>query len=180
MATLLELIGIRPHRSIGGITAQCVVEEKHTDELSITDHPVEQGAQVTDHAFKRPEQVTLTFGWSESISLDPLSFPTATRGSLPDLYQALLDLQASRVPFDIVTGKRVHESMLLQSLSETTNEKTEHLLLVTAVCRQVILVPTRTFALAPKARQSLPKRSTQVVQSGTKQATPFTPSGGGS
>lgn len=177
---LTDLISIKPLRRLGSITAQVVVEEKHVDEITITDHTVEKGSQLSDHAYKRPEQVTLTIGWSEAISFDPLNFPGFTRGSLSDLYQALLTLQASFEPFTLVTGKRTHESMLIQSIAETTNEKTEHLLLLTVVCRQVIIAQTQAFALAPKAQQKFSKRSTQIVKTGTQQTVPFTPSAGGS
>ena len=81
----LDTILIKPKRGIYNITlangatmrdiiAQAVIEERHVDELEITDHPVQQGAMVTDHAFKRPAEVTLHLGWSNS--------PTPTGGLL--------------------------------------------------------------------------------------------------
>lgn len=42
------------------------IEEVHNTELEITDHPVEQGAAISDHAFKRPEELIITAGWSDS------------------------------------------------------------------------------------------------------------------
>lgn len=42
------------------------IEESHNDELELTDHPVEQGATITDHAFKRPAELIVTAGWSDS------------------------------------------------------------------------------------------------------------------
>ena len=50
------------------IIAQATIEEHHIDEMEITEHPVQQGAMVTDHAFKRPAEVTLHLGWSNSPS----------------------------------------------------------------------------------------------------------------
>lgn len=47
---------------------QAVVEERHMDQLEITDHPIELGASITDHAFKRPSEVVLHMGWSNSPS----------------------------------------------------------------------------------------------------------------
>lgn len=72
----LGSIMIKPTRGLfpaGGnqspIIAQATVEEIHTDELEITDHPVEQGAMITDHAFKRPSQVVIHCAWSDSSSI---------------------------------------------------------------------------------------------------------------
>lgn len=42
----------RPHGNIGPITTHVTIEENHVDDLVITKHPVEQGATITDHAFK--------------------------------------------------------------------------------------------------------------------------------
>lgn len=48
--------------------AQVTIEEIHQDELEITDHPVESGALISDHAFKHPAEVTIRMGWSNSSS----------------------------------------------------------------------------------------------------------------
>lgn len=42
------------------------LEERHEDEMEITDHPVEQGTVISDHAFKRPSCRHDQFGWSDS------------------------------------------------------------------------------------------------------------------
>lgn len=48
------------------IVALVTISEEHNDELEVTEHPVEQGAPITDHAYKKPSQLTLTLGWSNS------------------------------------------------------------------------------------------------------------------
>jgi len=45
---------------------QATIEEVHSDEMEITDEPVEQGAVISDHAFKRPAELIVTAGWSDS------------------------------------------------------------------------------------------------------------------
>lgn len=54
------------------ISAQITVEEIHRDDLEITEHPVEQGATISDHAYKRPAEVIIRCMWSNS--------PSASRG----------------------------------------------------------------------------------------------------
>jgi hypothetical protein len=54
-------------RQIAGIVLNVVIREVHDDELTITDHPVGNGAPITDHAFKNPESVMLEFGWSNNF-----------------------------------------------------------------------------------------------------------------
>lgn len=75
----LESVLIKPVRGLYGIqlpdgslladiVAQATIEERHSDQLEITEHPVEQGASIADHAFKRPAEVVLQLGWSNSPS----------------------------------------------------------------------------------------------------------------
>lgn len=57
---------VRPTRSIGGVSADVTIEEVATDELEITEHPVEQGANVADHAYVRPAKITIRGGVTNS------------------------------------------------------------------------------------------------------------------
>lgn len=58
--------------ALSPIIAQATVEEQHSDELRITEHPVEEGAAIADHAYKMPAEVTIRGIWSNS--------PTAPSG----------------------------------------------------------------------------------------------------
>lgn len=53
-------------RSIGDIIANITTEEQHSDEIEITRHPVEVGASITDHIFKRPPEVVIRCSWTNS------------------------------------------------------------------------------------------------------------------
>lgn len=48
------------------IYAQATLEELHNDSLQVTEHPVETGAPIADHAFVRPAKLRLTLMWSNS------------------------------------------------------------------------------------------------------------------
>lgn len=50
------------------IIPQVVEEERHQDNLELTQHPIDQGAAVSDHAYKIPPSVILRLGWSDSPS----------------------------------------------------------------------------------------------------------------
>lgn len=184
MSFLTDLIDLKPRRTLGIIRAQAVLEERHTDDLTITEHPVEQGAQITDHAFKRPSEVVLRYGWSKSFlagllgSVSALQ-PNLAGGNLDEVYKSLLQLQASRIPFDIVTGKRKYKNMLLKSLAVTTDAGTENALVVTATCVEIILVQTKATTLPPKTQQKTPKKTAAKENKGVKQTKPAVPSPGG-
>ena len=74
---LSEALLIRPQRGIKAptytdstgasytlpdIVAQATIDEHLQDEMEITDHPVELGAAISDHAFKAPTTAVLRLG----------------------------------------------------------------------------------------------------------------------
>jgi hypothetical protein len=158
-------IFIQPQRSIGGLYPDIVVEEQHEDALEITEHPVEQGAAVNDHAFKKPELVTIRGGVSDSSA-------TASGKPSSDFYEKLLDLQKKREPFDVITGKRMHKNMLIESLSETTDVTTENALLFTASCREVIIVSTQVTSVPPAKNHANAGKTAPPANKGQQQAQP--------
>lgn len=160
-------------RSIGGIIPDVVVEEHHTDTMSLTDHPVETGAAITDHAFVNPAEVSLHVAWSNSKavanSIVSGSLFSGSINDVNDVYRQLLALQRSATTFDLATGKRTYSDMLIKSLSVTTDKDTENALAVTAILRQVIKVQTVATALAPADAHANPEDTAAPTSAGTKQ-----------
>jgi hypothetical protein len=133
------------------LSPQVTLQERAFDALRITDHPVEQGAAITDHAYKLPAQVTIRGGWSYasgSILSGPL--PSFTDSSLlVRFYSTLLGLQKNRTLVTLVTGKRKYPNMLLETLGQDTDEKTENVLMFTANFKEVIIAQTQLVVVPP-------------------------------
>lgn len=188
-------IKTKPKRGFGPFSPQLVVEEIHDDELEITEQPVENGAAISDHAFKRPATVTLRYGWSNSPSATSFiggligavtgtidGVQSVLSGSEPnqikEIYQRLLELQAGLPgegpkPFTAYTGKRTYYNMLVKSLRVTTDRETENVLMVDVVLKQVIIANTQTVALVvPASEQKDPGSTATPTNSGTKQLGP--------
>jgi hypothetical protein len=153
---------IQPRRSIGELFPDVVIEESHEDGLEITEHPVEQGAAVNDHAYKKPETVTIRAGVSDSNS-------AGNDKAAQEYYDKLLDLQKRREPFDIVTRRRLHKNMLLESISVVTDANTENALIFTAECREVILVRTQVTSVPPRKHQANAAKTGATEDKGQKQ-----------
>jgi hypothetical protein len=160
-----------PKRSInsplGNFHLYVTFDERHHDELVITDHPVEQGASISDHAYKKPAELTLTIGWTNSSLAAITSLQMG--GYSAYAYKTLLQLQAMRTPFSISTGKRKYQNMLIQSIDTTTDAKTENSLIVTMHCREVIIVQTTATQLQPADNMSSPQKTAAIANAGTKQ-----------
>lgn len=132
------------------LTPQVVLSERHHDALRITDHPVEQGAAVSDHAYKLPAEVEIRGGWSFAAGDFQGPIPRFTDSSLlSSLYAVLLQLQSNRVLVTLVTGKRTYPAMLLESLGVSTDEKSENTLMFVANFRQLFIVQTHIVSVPP-------------------------------
>jgi hypothetical protein len=87
------------------------------------------------------------------------------------IYQQLLDLQASFVPFTVYTGKRKYQNMLFKAITVTTDIKSENALIATVTCRQIIFANTQTITVplaANNQSQSIPQSTSTTQDIGTK------------
>ncbi|EFU9410048.1 TPA: hypothetical protein J9719_004132 [Escherichia coli] len=173
---ILSTLFHQQSRKIGMIVPSVVISEKHTDMLEITEHPVEVGAAVADHAYKKPSEVVMEVGFAGGGALlDFASNLTATSmlGLSPQqTYQELLGLQESRIPFDVVTGKRLYSNMLIRALEVTTDKTTENVLSAVLTLREVIISRTQQITVADKTNMKEGASTSAVQNSGNKTTKP--------
>lgn len=153
-------VTIRNVRRIGDIVATVTLEETGTDEMEITQHPVQRGADITDHAYVKPAGLAMRIGFNGADQ------------PLETTYQQLLDLQVLREPFVIVTGQRVYQNMLFKSLGKTTDKTTDQVLVVSCTFQQVIIVDVVVTTVPPRAKQKNPGKTGGTAKAGAKQAKP--------
>jgi hypothetical protein len=169
---VLSVLFNQRSRKIGLIIPDVVVSEKHQDALEITEHPVEIGAPVSDHSYKRPAEVTMEMGFSGGGSLLDFADTSAigiSLGTSPkEIYQQILDLQASRVPFDVTTGKRQYSNMLIRAIDVTTDRTSENVLMCVLTLREVIISQTQSISVADKADMQDGVSTSSVQNTGTK------------
>ncbi|EPG4139522.1 phage baseplate protein [Klebsiella pneumoniae] len=169
---ILSTLFQQQSRKIGLIVPSVVISEKHNDTLEITEHPVEVGAAISDHAYRRPSEVVMQVGFAGGGSLldflDTTSFGLSVGLSPKETYQELLDLQNSRVPFDVVTGKRIYSNMLIRALEVTTDRTSENVLSAVLTLREVIITSTTTTQVAVKEDMKLGANTSAVQNSGVK------------
>ncbi len=145
-------------RQIGSIKVDVVLSESTTDTLTITKQPVQQGASITDHAYKEPTSFTCTIYFRDNLAK-----------SLSKIYQDLLDLQNSRVPFTISTPKRKYDSMLISALGQTTEKGTENCLAIHLSAQEIIIVNVTTTTV-PRSKQKLAAVTGKTDNAGKKSA----------
>jgi hypothetical protein len=174
---ILSTLFQQQSRKIGVIVPSIVVSEKHSDTLEITEHPVEIGASVADHAYKKPSEVVMEVGFSGGGALLDFASNLTATGLLglssQETYQEILNLQASRIPFDVVTGKRLYSNMLIRALEVTTDRTTENVLSAILTLREVIISRTQQITVADKANMKNGVSTSAVINTGTKTTKPL-------
>lgn len=158
LAEPVRLFPIRPARAIGEITGYIVFDENTTDDLEITSHPVQQGAAITDHAFKKPVELSVR------LQFGPHDKP------LDEIYEDLLVIQASRDPFTVYTGKRTLYNMLIKSISQTTDKTTENVLAISLRLQEIIIVEVTPTSVPPRGKQKTPGGTGATEKAGKKSA----------
>ncbi len=173
---ILSAIFRQQTRKIGLLVPSVIIAEKHQDALEITEHPVEVGAAVNDHAYKRAAEVTMEVGFAGGGSL--LDFvDTSTIGlslgkSPEEVYQELRDLQESRQPFDVITGKRKYSNMLIRAIEVTTDKTSENVLMCVLTLREVIMSQTESITVADKENMQDGVSTSAMQNTGTKAPAP--------
>jgi len=171
----ITIIPIQPVRMIGSIKVQVVINENTNDTLTVTKQPVQQGASIGDHSYLEPTALSMSIYFNDNslenlFSSQTLSNPVGTLNNsngLAKIYASLLTLQSSRVPFTVVTPKRVYQTMLMTTLSQTTDKQTENCLKIDCTFQQIIIVPVAT-ALVPRIQQKNPASTGGTQNAGKK------------
>lgn len=177
----LEALLLGRSRSIepldGGdaIIPDVIISEAHTDEVTVTQHPVDTGAAISDHAICHPSVVTCVFGWSDSSrALNSALSGSLMRGMMTtkDVYDRLVELKNARQLLRLSTGKRVYPSVLITKLMLTTTVDTESAAVIEITFQEVILAEAKTVSLAA-VRQANPKKTASASSGGSRSAVPI-------
>jgi hypothetical protein len=136
--------------NIGGWFFDAYLKMTHTSRLTITDHPVQTGAALTDHAFLQPRELSIEVGMSNvATSLVPGQFTGGYSRSVT-AYQVLKDLQALRVPIQVHTRLGLYENMLVEVLSAPDDYTTLEGLRATVTFREILVAQVKTVQISAR------------------------------
>jgi len=120
--------------------------ESPTDEAEVTRHPVEDGADITDHVQDLPARLSLVVGLTNSPL--PEQGPMAKNRDL-DLYLELLDVKRRGELLQVVTGLRVYDNMVLTRVAPTRTARSGQALEINIDFEEVKLTTTETVDIPP-------------------------------
>lgn len=169
---LSQLILVKTN--IGGFFFDAVLREEHTSSLKITSHPVQTGANITDHSYVEPAVLTMEIAMSDAMDdlynrqfIDYTSSSGEKHASKSvSAYRFLLDLQESRVPVTVLTRLKQYSNMLIENITVPDDAKTLHGLKCTVILREVFVakVYETKVSTRPHATNKTPKGNVEAVE----------------
>jgi hypothetical protein len=152
-----------------------VIRLEHRQELSKTSHPVQTGANITDHSFIEPARLVLEIAMSDAIDSYQAGMWTAGPSKSVSAYQTLLAIQQSRVVVQVTTRLGVYQNMLIKTLSPIDSVETRHGLRAAVVFEQILMASVTGTAGASSGLSglvtSLRPQMTDLNSAGTVQST---------
>jgi len=139
---------------IGEIELDVIINESAQASATVTSNPVENGSDVNDHIIINPMTFSMTgvvsdtkvaiFGGLNTIE-QVASGNAFTKTDTPskEAWEELLELQADRTPFTLVTNLKSYDNVIIETLSSSQDKDTSNSLTFTAGMREIIFVGTQ-------------------------------------
>ena len=115
-------------RNIGPVNISAFLYEQHRSEAAVTDNAIEDGSDTNDHMYIKPKELTLDIV-DEKAS---------------DAFIELVDHQALREPFDIISGLAVYNNVVIRGIFADREKNTSKILRATIELKEVIIVGTES------------------------------------
>lgn len=140
--------------TIDGYPLDVVETIQHDLESEVTEHPVEEGDDVSDNVRNKPRELTFTNAVVSdtpigAIAQDPTRSPTSGR-ALPsqDAFTRLEKIWESRDTVTVVTRRKKYDRMILDKLTVPQDHKDGGALVFTAHFKQIRIVQNRRVTVA--------------------------------
>jgi hypothetical protein len=98
--------------------ADLTIEEQHQRTADVTQEPVEDGSNISDHVILQPETVNLE-GY---VTDTPAAIFAAQSGRTQSAFETLEDAYNSREPLTVVTGRKTYQDMIITRLNMPRNQ----------------------------------------------------------
>lgn len=146
-----------------------IIRAEHTNSRRITEHPVQTGANISDHSFRLPARVSLEIGMSDVMSSYNLGqWEGEANPKSVTAFLKMREIQDSGQPVSLFTRLDWYYDMVIESIYAPDDHTTLFGLKATITFRQII-----TAAIAIK-KFSVKANKTDVANLGAKNVAPPT------
>lgn len=131
--------------SLGGMLFDAWLRLNHNTGLTITQHPVETGAAITDHSYFNPRRFSFDIGVTDTVT-SPV-FPGNQNRSV-NAYNALVQMQRSRQRLNLVTKYNTYNNILIENIDVSDDYQTQTTLRATIQLVEIIVADVRLAAVS--------------------------------
>lgn len=129
----------------------------HDSSLAITEHPIQTGANVSDHAYMEANKVTFDIGMSDVMEdISDSKFTKFTNGSSRSVnaYEILRKLQSQRLPIKAITKLWTYNNMLIENIAAKEDKTTTYGLRATVTLKEIFVVSVTTVKISERPQKS--------------------------
>ena len=141
-------------------------KENHVGSVRVTEHPVQGGSNISDHAYNLPDKLTIEVLVSDSVQPIVAGQFASSKTKSISAYEVIRKLKEKRVLVSVRTRLHYYTNMIIENMSVSDDYKSANSLRCTVSLRQVMM------AVVPVEYVTLTKRQAVVeTNKGTKSAT---------
>lgn len=137
--------------NIGGLFFDAVISVSTEHTATITSHPVQLGANISDHMYLEPISITMEIAMSDAM--DSMVYGQWIGGYTKSVsaYRMLCDLQARRIPITVLTRLNKYPDMVIESISVNDDYKSLYGLRATVSLKQVFVAEATTDTVSARS-----------------------------
>lgn len=150
---------------IGGLVFDAIIKTDHTSKVTATSHPVEYGANISDHAYVEPAEISIEVAVSNTERRS--TFGKGDRAK--NAFVELMKLQHSRKLIAVSTRYKTYTNMLITSISVPDDYLTMDTFRASIMLKEILVVTTSKVKVSE--RGSAQSHKTGSTNGGTKQPT---------
>lgn len=132
-----QLVGIKTN--IGAYFFDAIFNTSTEHVAELTEHPIQNGANITDHVIIHPVTITMEIGMSDCMARMVADQWTGAETKSINAYKKLVELMEARQPLDVKTRLNVYKNMIIRSISVEDNVSTLYGLRASVSMQQIIM-----------------------------------------
>jgi hypothetical protein len=134
-----EVINGQDGGQLIGYFFDAVIRTEHSTILRITEHPIQSGANKSDHAYMLPVSLTMEIGVSDAMDEIVSGQFSDNSSKSVSAYQVLKRLQRNRLPLQVMTRLELYQNMLIEHITTIDDSKTASALKAIVSFKQIVI-----------------------------------------
>jgi len=143
-------------------------KENHSGSVRVTEHPVQGGSNISDHAYNLPDKLTIEVLVSDSVQPIVAGQFASSKTKSISAYEVIRKLKEKRVLVSVRTRLHYYTNMIIENMSVSDDYKSANSLRCTVSLRQVMMavVPVEYVTLTKRQAVVETKKGPQSASDG--------------